>query len=413
MKNLLFLLPGFWLWWTEKTAYIYMKSLKKEFNVFSASIFWWWARLMDFKNCGEDTLVAEWDYWKIKEFIVKNNIDIIYMHWISKSKNTKELINFLDWVKNNWIIIIETSPFSVFSPDTDKYIDYKLFVSKGSLLKFLRKFKNSKITKYDYLYNPIDSDYLQKFVLDKEQKIKEREKLWINKEDFVIWKVWRADLWKWDDTIINIVPLLIKDIPNLKVVIRSLPNYKLKKIKKLWIEKYFVLLPESVDERDIANTYQIMDVMLHTSRIGESFGIALVEWMFFWIPVLTTDTDWMQRTVFDRDNSQWEILWKHNKGFVNNDINSIIKIIRDFYGDKSLIENVWSKNKKYAIEHYSNVVLKDKLLDIIEWKNEGNFDINQELTNYKSRIIKTSFLYRVLLSIKALFEYVFCFLLKS
>ena len=323
MKNLLFLLPKLWLGWTEKTAYIYMKSLRNDFNVFIASIFQWGERLNDFSEIWNDILIAEWDYQKIKDFTIKNKIDIIYMHWVSWRKNSPEFIEFLKWTREKNIKIIETSPFSLFTPDTEKFLNYKLFVSKTSLLKFLWKFKNPSITKYDYLYNPLDTELLEWYRINDKERQNERQKIWIKKSDFVVWKVWRADLWKRDDTIIDIVPLLVKDIPNLKIVIRALPKYKQKKIKRLWIEKYFILLPESVNEEEIANTYQIMNVMLHTSRIGESFWIALAEWMFYWLPVLTTDTDWSQRTAFDRDNSQWEILWEHNREFISNNLHCL------------------------------------------------------------------------------------------
>lgn len=404
MKNLLFLLPKFWIWWTEKTAYIYMKSLKNDFNVYAVAINQWWERYDDFKNCSNNTLIAEWNFWKIKDFVIKYKIDIIYMHSVSGHKNSDELINFLQWAKDKKIKIIETSPFSLFTPDTEKFIDYKLFVSKWSLLKFLRKFKNPKITKYNFLYNPIDSKNLQKYILNEEQKVKEKKKLWINKNDFVIWKVWRADLWKRDDTIIDIVPLLLKDIPNLKIVIRALPKYKLKKIKKLWIEKYFVLLPESVNEKEIANTYQIMDIMLHTSRIWESFWIALVEWMFYWLPVLSIDTDWMQWTAFDRDNSQWEILWEHNSEFVSNDLHYLANKILELYNNENLRIEAWNKNKEYS-KIYSVENLQNKLIKIINKVDETiHFDYNNELSSYKKRIIKSNYLKRLKLSIKAIYE---------
>lgn len=405
MKNILFLLNWYGIWWTEKNAYIYMKSLKDKFNIFSASVYKWWERFDDFKNISNDILIANWDYWKLKNFIENNNIDIVYMHLISWHKNSKNLIDFLNWLKNKKIKIIETSPFSVNTPDTEKFIDYKLFVSKTSLLKYLWKFKKPNITKYYYLYNNLDSETLEKYFLDENKKAEEREKLWMKKDDFVIGKVWRADLRKRDDTIIDIVPILIKNIPNLKVVIRALPKYKFKKIKRLWIEKYFVLLPESVNEQDIANTYQVMDVMLHTSRMWESFWIALAEWMFYWLPVLTTDTDWSQRTAFDRDNSQWEILWSHNSDFISNDLNYLARKIVELYRNEDLRRDIWNKNHEYAINTFSVNNLRIRLIWILNESITTDFDYDKELSLYKKRVIESSFFERLKISIKAIYEY--------
>lgn len=404
MKNLLFLLPKLWLGWTEKTAYIYMKSLRNDFNVFIASIFQWGERLNDFSEIWNDILIAEWDYQKIKDFTIKNKIDIIYMHWVSWRKNSPELIEFLKWTREKNIKIIETSPFSLFTPDTEEFLDYKLFVSKTSLLKFLWKFKKPSATKYDYLYNPLDIELLEKYCISNIERENEREKIWIQRTDFVIWKVWRADLWKRDDTIIDIVHLLIKDIQNLKVVIRALPKYKLKKIKRLWIEKYFVLLSESVNEEEIANTYQIMDVMLHTSRIWESFWIALAEWMFYRLPVLTIDTDRSQRTAFDRDNSQWEILWENNREFISNDLHYLANKIIELYKNTELCKSIWDKNYEYVQNHYAVDILRDKLLKIINDNYESNFNCEKEFSIYKQSIKKQSFIRRLLMSIKATYE---------
>lgn len=404
MKNLLILLSDFGLWGTEKTAYIYMKKLKKFFNVSIASIFKWGERFSDFKGLSDNILVAEWDFNKLKEFILKNKIDIIYMHWVSRCRNPWNLIEFLSWIKDKHIRLVETSPFSIYTPETEKYLDCKLFVSKTSLLKFLLKYKNPSITHYDFIYNPLAPEILEQYSINKSQKEEERLKYWIGKDDFVIWKVWRADIVKRDDMIIDIVPLLKDKIKNLKIVVRSLPEFKLKKIEKFWIKDYFVLLPETVDEKEIAITYQLMDIMVHTSRIWESFWIALVEWMFFWLPVLTTDTDWSQWLLFDRDNSQHEILWDENKKFINNDKSLTVKIIMELYNNKSLIEEIWKKNKKIALRYTAENQL-EKLINMLEWKyGENQFDINKEFELYKKWCIEEPFLYRLKYWIKWIYE---------
>ncbi len=405
MKNILFLLSAFWLWWTEKTAYIFMKALKWYFNVFSASIFKWGERYSDFCYVSKDYLVAEWNYWKIKDFVTKHRIDVVYMHWISWYKNSCELIELLSWLKNNHIKIVETSPFSLHTPDTEQFLDYKLFVSKTSLLKFLCKYNNPNITKYDYLYNPIDIEIMEKYRLNDVEKFKNREKYWINKNDFVLWKVWRADIVKWDDMIIDIVPLLASKIKNLKIVIRSLPDCKWKKIKKMWIEKYFTILPETVDEKSIAETYQLFDIMVHTSRIWESFWIALVEGMFYWLPILTTSTDRNQWLFFDKDNSQYEILGECNKDFINNDKKYIAWKILELYSNPSLRQEIWNKNKVYSLKYSSENLIK-KLISILDWsyKINGIQNLKKEFNLYKEHCICEKLNYRLKYWIKWLYE---------
>lgn len=402
-KNILFLLDWYWIWWTEKTAYIYMKSLIKEFGVFSASVSRWWPRFHDFQMLWE-SFIANWNYGNIIKFIKKNKINILYLHMISQHKNSKDLINFLSSVKELGVKIIETSPFSIYTPDTDAFIDFKFFVSKWSLLKFLRKYKVNDKTKYNFLYNPLDIDNLSKYIVSPTKKQELRKRYGIDLNDFVIWKVWRADLWKWDDAIIDVLPYLIKKIPNIKVVIRAVPKLKKWQIKKKWLLNYFIFLPETVNEREISETYQIMDVMLHTSFIWESFWIALAEWMFFWLPVFSMDTNWMDWTLYDRDNSQWEILGYKNRDFVDNDCKSLSDKIYNLYLDKNLMTSIWENNRDWTIKTFSSEVLKQKLIRVINDENLDDFCFENELEDYIKRAKHTPLFFRMYLSLIAIFR---------
>lgn len=407
MKNLLFLLNWFGLGWTEKTAQIYFKYLRNNYNLFIGWINNWWDRYDEFLKYAKKWQLFNWKYERIENFINDNKIDIVFLHWIPQ--NNEKFALFLYNLKNKIkdLKIFETCQFSTYS-DLDKYLDWKLFPSKTSLIKFLVNFKSPKDTKYSYIYNPIDIEDLSQKILWNEEKFLLRKQYWIWKDDFVIWKVWRADVVKWDDMIIDVVPLLKDKIKNLKIVIRSLPKFKMKKIKKLGIEKYFVLLPETVDEKEIANTYQLMDVMVHTSRIWESFWVALVEWMFFWLPILTTSTDWSQWLFFDKDNSQYEILWEHNQKFISNDKNYIAEEIFKFYNNPSLLKDIWNKNREFCLKYHAKSQL-EKLISILEWtyKNRNIHDLNEEFLNYKKHCIKESLHYRLYYGIKWIYEMTF------
>lgn len=403
-KNILEICNQLWIGWTEKTMQIFCKYLdKSKYNVFACWIFNWWVREWLIKKYVNNILIANWSIQEIKNFVIKNNINIV--HWHSITYNLwfefDISIELLKFFKSRNIKIIETSPFSLYNKDIDSLLDLKIFVSKTSLIKFFYKFQNEKITKnkYWYLYNPLDIEELEKFRLNKNQKIKLRINYWIDKNDFIIWKVWRANLWKWDDTIINILPDLIKNIPNLKVIIRSIPEIKKKKINRMWLEKYFIFLPESVIEKDITETYQLMDLMLHTSRIWESFWITLVEWMFFWLPIFTKSTNFLNYTVFDRDNSQIEILnnWK-NWYIINNNI-LLIKEIINIYQNRKLFISISSNNINYVNNLFDAKKITNKLEKIFEL---DYFEYNLEDLNFYKNIPKENITSILLENIKAI-----------
>ncbi len=403
MQKILFILPSFWLGWTEKTAQIYLKYLKNEFDVYACALNKTWPREWFFKENAKDVFVCHSDFSLLQNFIKKEKIDILYLHGISWKNNSLELISFLRWAKWKNINIIETSPFSLFTPDTEKYVDQKLFVSKTSLLKFLWKFKQPDITKYNYLYNPIDCKYLENFRLKTSEKDELRKQYNLD-DKFVIGKVGRADIWKRDDTIIDIVPNLIKKIPNLMIIVRSMPKSKLKKIKRKKIEKHFLILPESSDEREIAETYQLMDIMLHTSRIWESFWITLVEWMFFGLPIISNSTDWMQRTIYDRDNSQSEIIWQNN--YITNSKKKMIEKIVELKEDKKMYNQISNDNVKRVYETFYANILRERLKNFLLNNNEEKkiLIFDKEINNYKKLVISENLFIRMYLSVKAIYE---------
>lgn len=406
-KNILEICNQLWIGGTEKTLQIFCKYLDKtKYNVFACGIFKWGAREEFIKPYVSDLFIAYWDVNKIKEFVIKNNINIVHWHSITQSpwEEFNKSIELLEFFKNNSIKVIETSPFSLYNEKIDDLLHIKLFVSKTSLVKFFYKFwdKLKNKSKYFFLYNPLDVEELEKYRLNKEQKNELRKKHWLKENDFVIWKVWRASLWKWDDTIINIVPKIIKTIPNLKVVIRSIPEIKKLKIKKMWLEKYFIFFSESVIEKDITETYQLMNIMLHTSRIGESFGIALTEWMFFWLPIITKSTDFTKYTIFDRDNSQIEIINDWENWYIENDLDLVIKKIIKLYKNKDLLENIWKNNINYS----PNLFNSDKLTKELELFFENNHieNLNYNLNDYKKKTKKETIYSLMLENIKAVID---------
>lgn len=406
-KNILEICNQLWIWWTEKTLQIFCKYINKtKYNVFTCWIFSWWIRELIIKDLVSDILVANWDIEEIKKFVIQNNIDLVHWHSITQNPWVQfdKSIELLKFFKSRNIKIIETSPFSLYNEQIDNLLDIKLFVSKTSLIKFFYKFwtKIKDKSKYSYLYNPLDIDELEKFRLTKIEKINLREQYGISKDDFVIWKVWRANLWKWDDIIIDIIPKLIKEIKNLKVIIRAIPEIKKKKILKMWLEKYFIFLPESVMEKDITDTYQLMDIMVHTSRIGESFWIALVEWMFFGLPIITKSTDFTKYTIFDRDNSQVEIVNDSENWYIENSINWVINKVIKLYKNKDLLENISKTNINYSINLFNSNKLAKELENFFEDNYSKN--VNYNLNDYKKKTKKETIYSLMLENIKAIID---------
>jgi glycosyltransferase involved in cell wall biosynthesis len=407
MINILEITDDYGLGGTQKTLQIYCKYLnKKKLNIFACGFLSGGPREKFIKPHVKKMLVVNGDENILIDFIKNNKINIFHYHGFSRNLYTKNMVKILKYCRNNGIKIIETSPFSLYNKDIDSLIDYRLFVSKANVAKFFWKYGKiiKNLNKFSYFYNPLDINELKKYLLTKNQISEVKNSLNIKQEDFVIGKLGRADIWKWSDEIIDVVPYLIKDIPNLKVVIRALPKQKLSKIKNMNIEKYFVLLPETSSEKEIAQTDQIMDIMLHTSRIGETFGVAIAEAMFFGIPILTTSTDFMQFTIFDRDNAQTEIVENGVNGFIANSVKEIAEKIILLKNDKKKYDLISKTNTAKVENTYAAEKIIREFEDLLESGKLKKATISIE--DYKKSIKKDSFLKLLSVNFTALKEYV-------
>lgn len=397
--NILEICNGLWIWWTEKTMQIFCKYLDiSKFNVYCVWLFRWWEREFEIKKYVRELCIANWDIQKVKQLVINHSIDIVHWHSITVNPGSdyEKSLELLQFLKSHWIRIIETSPFSLYDKEIDSLLDMKLFVSGTNLVKYFWKFgeKIENRDKYHYLYNPLDIKELEKFRLNQQQKWELREKYGIAKEAFVIWKVWRANLWKWDDAIIDVVPILIKSIPNLRVVIRAIPEIKKRKVRKLWVEQYFLYLPESVSEEDITGTYQLMDVMLHTSRIGESFGIAIVEGMYFWLPVITCPTDYHVWTIFDRDNAQCEVVIDNVTGYIESrflDICARIVLLAEQPEIREQLSENAIRHTQASFDAQKLTLMLEKFLEKSSWKKLAYMDNQATLLSIKKESLSKIF----------------------
>lgn len=390
---------------TEKVMQIFCKYLNREdYIVYSCGLFDSGKRENFFREVSNKLILPYGDINIVKNFILENNIDILHFHNINLIRNDDydKVIQLFQFCKKRGIILIETSPFSVFDSKIDSLLDFKIFVSQINILKYFIKYKitSNNESKYHFLYNPLDIEDLSKKVLNKRAIEKRRIEYGINPDDFVIGKVGRSDLWKWDDAIIKIVPHLIKKIPHLKVVIRAIPKQRFKMIKPF--SKYFIILPETSNERELAETYQMMDVLYHTSRIGECNSVAINEAMYFGLPVITNSTDFLALTLFDRDNGQIEIIKDGVNGYIENTLRGAAQKIIRLKEDKDLYNKISKQNKECAIELFSAEIITDKLSSIFKKTNFLSERIS--LKEYNQIKKKESFLDLLKINVQAILD---------
>ena len=95
----------------------------------------------------------------------------------------------------------------------------------------------------------------------------------------------------------------------LHLVFMEAPAAAEKEARDLGIDENCRFLKASAKAADVTQFYASLDVLAHTSRVGESFGYTLAEAMAWGIPVLVDSTPWA-------DNAQIELVGHNAQGLV-------------------------------------------------------------------------------------------------
>ena len=97
----------------------------------------------------------------------------------------------------------------------------------------------------------------------------------------------RADDQKWHDVCIKSLPKILRKVPGVKCVIQGATGRVKGKLEQLGLTEKVTLLEPSLD---VASFYRQIDVFIHGSRVGETFGCVIAEAMSNGIPVVTLST---------------------------------------------------------------------------------------------------------------------------
>ena len=199
----------------------------------------------------------------------------------------------------------------------------------------------------------IDTD---RFKLENNKNInieKERNKLKLKKEDFVITFVGRIAEEKNIIFLLNNMKSIIKDCRNVKFLVvgdgPDLEEYK-KYSKESEIEKNIIFVGK-VPWTDIPKYYLISDVFVTASK-SETQGLTVIEAMAASLPVVCINDESFNTTVIDNLNGR---IFKNDKQY--------IKCITELYNDKKLLNRL-RKGARNTAEMHTVKYFAERALDV-------------------------------------------------
>lgn len=327
----------------------FCKYLNKDiFNIFVAAYWEGGSNEERLKAMNIDYIVSRGDANKILEYIRKNNIDVIHIHRSGGVVPLEtEIIKGAKAFNPN-MVIVEKNVFGKFDPICSVDIDCSMFQSmmhlnERYLIKALTPFNFGKMKVF---YNMVDGEELEKYRLSSEEIKLYRNKIGASEKDFLLGKIGRPHIAKWSDLILEIMPYLVRLIPNVKLAIMGVPESRSRYISKCKFRNHIIILPETSDEKEVQSFYQAIDVLAHSSKIGECNGNTINEAMYWEKPVVVNSTP-------RKDNGQLEQVIHMSNGIIANYPQTFARAIAYLY-DNPDVRDKMGKNGRLQILKFNN-----------------------------------------------------------
>jgi glycosyltransferase involved in cell wall biosynthesis len=205
--------------------------------------------------------------------------------------------------------VVQTNIFGrLENPSENRWVSMRLFISWTSCVQaaqrsFLRLdrafFARNSVAVYPVSpEEPLNPSVVAAF----------RSSLGLSPEVVLLGRLSRPEPNKWTDLPLRAFRKAHASNPTLRFLLREPPPHVAQRIASEPESEIFVLLPATGDSTEIKLTLSALDIALHTSSIGESFGYGIAEPMNLGKPVITNSTPW-------QDQAQLELVEHGSTGF--------------------------------------------------------------------------------------------------
>jgi hypothetical protein len=124
-------------------------------------------------------------------------------------------------------------------------------------------------------------------------------------------RIGRAADFKWRNLLVDMVPPLLRQVPEAQLLFVGATPAKERRLKRLGVLGSCRLEEPTMNDERLSTYYAACDVLVAAAEIGESQGLALAEAMSLGVPVVTCSTPWV-------DNAQVELVDHGRTGYVAN-----------------------------------------------------------------------------------------------
>ncbi len=208
------------------------------------------------------------------------------------------------------IPVVQTSIFGKLqNPREDEWTDFRTFISWTSCVQAARRsfckldetfFRRQSVAVYPL--DPLDAAPAADIAVFRKQ-------ISVADDEILFGRLSRPEPNKWTPLALEAFRLALRQNRKIKLLLREPPPAVAEKLRQSPDANQFVILPATSDPEELRRTLSALDVVLHTSSIGESFGYGIAEPMNFGKPVVTHSTPWS-------DQAQIELVRHGECGFI-------------------------------------------------------------------------------------------------
>jgi glycosyltransferase involved in cell wall biosynthesis len=228
------------------------------------------------------------------------------------------------------IPVVQTNIFGRFdNPKEDTWTNFRLFISWTSCVQAARRsfqrldqhfFRRASVAVY-----PVDPDDGPAHA----ETARFRRAHGIEDKDIVLGRLSRPEPNKWTNLPIEAFRTAARKETRLRLLLREPPAFVAWSLQKAIDRDRFIILPATSDSSELALTTASIDVVLHTTLTGESFGYGIAEPMNYSKPVIANSTPWL-------DQAQIELVRHGECGFIASSSSSISDAVLNLVRDPAL-----------------------------------------------------------------------------
>jgi len=286
-------------------------------------------RLKELQDADITVVSCAWNPSDISQLIARVNPDVIHFHTPGRPFVGDAIGKALALLTKK-IPVVQTNIFGrLENPGEDAWTDFRLFISWTSCVQAARRssrkldenfFRRASVAVYpvDPADPPPAAD-IEAF----------RKQLGVANDEILFGRLSRPEPNKWTNLALDAFRKALRQNSKIKLLLREPPPPVAEKLRASPDAGRFVILPATADDGELRLTLSALDVVLHTSSIGESFGYGIAEPMNLGKPVITHSVPWA-------DQAQIELARHGECGFVASTPATMADAILKLAGDAAL-----------------------------------------------------------------------------